>query len=119
MDGPAARRILIVEDEPIVALALQDMLADLGYDVVGPAFRLAGALTLAQTEPIDAAILDVNMGEGDSFGVAAQLRARGIPYLFATGYGRQGLSPEHEQSAVVQKPYRETQIAAALQELLG
>ena len=112
------KRILVVEDEPIVAIALQDMLADLGYEVVGPALRLAGALALARTEAIDAAILDVNMGDGDSYGVAAELRARGIPYLFATGYGRDGLAAGHEATAVLQKPYRESQVDAALRRLL-
>jgi CheY-like chemotaxis protein len=112
------KRILIVEDEPIVALALQDMLEDLGYEVVGPAFRETAALTLAASETIDAAILDVNMGDGDSYGVARRLRGRGIPYLFATGYGREGLEAGHEDIPVLQKPYRDAQVEAALRGLL-
>jgi CheY-like chemotaxis protein len=119
MAAAGARRILVVEDEPIVAIALQDMLEDVGYEVVGPAFRLAAALTLAQSEAIDAAILDVNMGDGDSYGVAAALGARNIPFIFATGYGRIGLDPAFGDSAVLQKPYREAQVAAALNALLG
>lgn len=114
-----ASRILVVEDEPIVAISLQDMLGDLGYDVVGPAFRVAAALVLAEGEPIDAAILDVNMAGEDSYAVAYALKARGIPYLFATGYGRQGLEPGHDDVPVLQKPYRESQVDAALKELLG
>ena len=113
------KRILIVEDEPIVAIALQDMLEGLGYEVVGPAFRVAPALALAEAEEIDAAILDVNMGDADSYGVAARLRMHGIPYLFATGYGRDGLEPGHEDTAVLQKPYREAQVEAALRQLLA
>ena len=119
MLGAKGKRILVVEDEPIVALALQDMLAELGYEVVGPAFRLAAALECAASEAIDAAILDVNMGEGDSYAVAATLRGRGIPFLFATGYGRMGIEPGHEQAAVLQKPYREDQVEAALRALLA
>jgi CheY-like chemotaxis protein len=119
MAGGGVKRILVVEDEPIVAIALQDMLEELGYEVVGPAFRVAAALTLARTETIDAAILDVNMGDGDSYGAAEVLKARGIPYLFATGYGRLGLDPGYEQAAVLQKPYREAQVAGALKALLG
>lgn len=116
----ARRRILVVEDEPIVAIALQDMLDDLGYEVVGPAFRAEAGLLLARTDEIDAAILDVNLGGGaDSYGVAAALRARGILYLFATGYGRMGLEPGHEEVPVLQKPYRETQLDAALRALIG
>jgi len=113
-----AKRILVVEDEPIVAISLQDMLGDLGYDVVGPAFRVAAALALC-AEAIDAAILDVNMAGEDSYAVAYALKARGVPYLFATGYGRQGLEPGHEDVPVLQKPYREGQVDAALKELLG
>ena len=114
-----AKHILVVEDEPIVALSLQDMLDDLGFEVVGPAFRVSAALDLAQGTAIDAAILDVNMAGETSYGVAAALRARGIPFLFATGYGRQGLEPGHEDILVLQKPYREAQVAAALAALLG
>ncbi|HEX8365769.1 response regulator [Allosphingosinicella sp.] len=114
-----ARRILIVEDEPIVAIALQDMLEDLGYEVAGPAFRVAAALALAGEGGFDAAILDVNMGDGESYCVADRLKAAGIPYLFATGYGREGLAAGHADAVVLRKPYRETDVAAALQALLG
>ena len=113
------KRILVVEDEPIVALSLQDMLDDLGFEVVGPAFRAAAALELARSEAIDAAILDVNMAGETSYGVAEALRSRSIPYLFATGYGRQGLEPGHEDTFVLQKPYREAQVASALEALLA
>jgi CheY-like chemotaxis protein len=118
MGGAGDKRILIVEDEPIVAISLQDMLEDLGYEVVGPAFRVPAALALAAGEAIDAAILDVNMDGADSYCVAERLRERGIPYLFATGYGREGLEPGHENAAVLQKPYREAQVDAALRSLL-
>jgi CheY-like chemotaxis protein len=119
MDHARDKRILIVEDEPILAIALQDMLEGLGYEVVGPAFRVAPALALAGAERIDGAILDVNMGGEDSYRVAARLKARGIPYLFATGYGRDGLEPGHEATPVLDKPYRERQVESALHSLLG
>ena len=119
MDHARNRRILIVEDEPIVAIALQDMLEDLGYAVVGPALRVAPALTLATDEAIDAAILDVNMGDGDSYCVAELLRSRDIPYVFATGYGREGLEPGHEAIAVLRKPYHESQVDSELRRLLA
>jgi CheY-like chemotaxis protein len=114
MDGARGKRILIVEDEPILAIALQDMLESFGYEVVGPAFRVAPALALAAGAAIDGAILDVNMGEGDSYGIARRLDGRNIPYLFATGYGRDGLDPGHEAALVLQKPYREKEVEAAL-----
>lgn len=112
-------RILVVEDEPIVAMTLQDMLSDLGYEVAGPAARVPAALALVAAGGLDAAILDVNMGDGDSYSVAAALRERGIPYLFATGYGRQGIEPGHEDVPVLQKPYREAQVEAAIDTILS
>ena len=119
MDGARDKRILIVEDEPILAIALQDILEGLGYAVVGPALRVAPALALAADGDIDGAILDVNMGEAHSYGIAAVLAARGIPYLFATGYGREGLEAGHETTPVLPKPYREKQVAVAVAQLFG
>lgn len=113
------KRILVIEDEPIVAIALQDMIEELGYEVVGPAFRLTAARTLAETERLDAAILDVNMGDGNSYDVARFLRSRGVPYIFATGYGREGLEAGHEDVQVLQKPYRQDQVGRALDAVLG
>lgn len=113
------QRILVVEDEPILAITLQDMLEELGYAVVGPAFRIAAAVHLAEDAGIDAAILDVNLGDGDSYGVAARLRERGIPYLFATGYGPEGLKPGHEGTRVLSKPYREDEVGSAVRALLS
>ena len=118
MDDARDKRILIVEDEPILAIALQDILEGLGYEVVGPAFRVAQALALAGEAGLDAAILDVNMGDGDSYGIADRLAARGILYLFATGYGREGLEPGHEAAPVLAKPYREKEVEQALAKLL-
>lgn len=119
MDDARDKRVLVVEDEPIVAISLQDMLEALGYEVVGPAFRVAPALALAGEAGIDAAILDVNMGGEHSYAVAERLKDRGIPYIFATGYGREGIEPGHEDVPVLQKPYREAQVDAALRRLLA
>ena len=112
------RRILLVEDEPILAISLQDIVEALGYQVIGPAMRVAAALDLVEIEAFDAAILDVNMGDGDSYQVADRLRGRGIPFLFATGYGREGIAAGYDRAAVLQKPYRESQVANALAAIL-
>lgn len=112
------RRILLVEDEPMIAFALEDLVAELGYAVIGPAYRLGEALALAENAPIDAAILDVNLNEEQSFPVADLLRARGIPFLFATGYAESGVGWDGE-APVLAKPYGREQLALALGALLS
>ena len=110
-------RILVVEDEPVVARCLEDMLLDFGCVVIGPAASLAEGLRLAETEALDAALLDVNLAGARSYPIAALLKARGIPYVFATGYG--ALTEEAGDAPVIEKPYREAQVEAALRALLG
>lgn len=111
-------RVLVVEDEPVLALALEDMLTDLDFDVVGPAFHLDTALKLARTASLDAAVLDINLAGERSYPVADVLKRRGIPYLFATGYGALRAAA-HADSVLVAKPYRLADIAAALDALLA
>lgn len=106
-------RILIVEDEPIVAMLLEDYLLELGHQVVGPVSTVAAALALVEAQPFDLAVLDVNINGERSDAVAAALDALDRPYMFATGYGRQGLD-EGVGRIVLQKPYRLEQIAEAL-----
>ena len=113
----ARRRVLLVEDEPMIAFALEDMVIELGYEVVGPAFRLAEALDLAGREQFDAAVLDVNLNEQQSFPVADLLTSRGIPFLFATGYAEGGVS-WHGKAGLIAKPYSRDQLARALATLL-
>lgn len=105
-------RVLIVEDEPIVAMTLEDILMDLGHDVVGPAGRLDEGLELAEEPVLDLAVLDVNLGGERSTPIARRLRERGIRFVFATGYGA---APEgFEDVPLVSKPYRQRDISAAL-----
>lgn len=106
-------RVLVVEDEPIVAMLLEDYLVELGHDVVGPVSSVADALARIAGEPFDFAVLDINLGGERSDAVAAALDAAGLPYIFATGYGRHGL-PDGSDRIVLQKPYRLDQIADAL-----
>ena len=113
------KRILVVEDEVIVAMLIEDILADLGADVVGPATRNAQALELLAQGPVDAAILDVNLGGETSDPTARELRARGIPFAFATGYGAAGVPPEFEGQATLPKPFRESDLRDALARVLG
>ncbi len=110
MSGRA--RILVVEDEPIVAMCLEDMLDALGHDTIGPASRLADGLALADIVEAEAAILDINLSGERSDAIAERLRTRGIPLVFATGYGAppQGFP----DAPLLEKPYRLEQVEAAL-----
>jgi CheY-like chemotaxis protein len=113
------RRVLLVEDEAIVAMSIEDMLRDLGCDVVGPALSLAEARDLAKKEEVDAAVLDINMGEGFSFDVAEMLRAKNVPFCFSTGYGSAGPEPRYADVPVLPKPYSQQSLAEMLGELLA
>ena len=115
----AGCRIFVVEDEPIIAMALEDMLLDLGCSVVGPASTLTEAQALAETADIDAALLDININSGRSYVIADELRRRGVPFAFATGYGEEGIRSGGGDEALLQKPYRQAQVEALLRELLG
>ena len=121
-DNPvfAGRRVLVVEDEMMIAMLVEDMLAELGCSVVGPAHALDVALNLARTEQgIDAALLDVNLGGQPVFAVADALREKGVPAIFSTGYGDAGLRDVDRGSPVLQKPFRAHDLARALNEALA
>ena len=119
MSALRGKRVLLVEDEAVIAFAVEDMLTDLGCEVVGPAFRLEEAIAMAETAALDAAILDVNLNDQRSYVVADELTRRAVPFLFATGYAEAGVDWGGAEVAVLPKPYRQDQIAAALGRLLG
>lgn len=113
------RRVLVVEDEMMVAMLVEDMLGDMGCEVVGPAYALDSALDLArEAENLDCALLDVNLGGRPIFPVADILRERGVATIFATGYGEAGLRPEDQGSPVLQKPFRAADLLKALKSAL-
>ena len=114
------RRVLVVEDEMMIAMLVEDMLAELGCAVVGPAHALDAALDLARNEGgIDAALLDVNLAGQPVFAVADALREKGIPAVFSTGYGEAGLRDVDRGAPVLQKPFRAGDLARALNQALG
>ena len=117
MGESAGRRILVVEDEPLVAMLLEDLLLELGLEVIGPALRLERALELARSEPMDAAILDVNLAGERSYAVAEQLAARGIPFAFATGYGSPGLD-RNLDAPLLRKPFERDAVRRVAERLL-
>jgi CheY-like chemotaxis protein len=113
----AGLRVLVVEDEMMVSMLIEDMLSDLGCAVVGPAARLDEAMELARTSEIDCAVLDVNLGGQPIFPLADLLRELGRPFAFATGYGDAGIREEDRGTPVLQKPFREGDLARVLGEL--
>ena len=114
----AGRRVLVVEDEAIVAWALEDMLADLGCCMVGPAARIAQALALIEAEALDMAVLDVNLDGLTSYCVADALAARGVPFMFSTGYNKDRLPSPYRDRPVMQKPYATADLGAMLANLM-
>jgi CheY-like chemotaxis protein len=113
MSAFARKRILIVEDEAIVADMLQMMLEDLDIVPVGPAGTVAQALSYATNEMLDAAILDVNLRGQKIDPVADALRERKVPLLFATGYG-EGAAEAAQGAPILAKPYTRERLTAAL-----
>lgn len=104
-DVPPGTRVLIVEDEMLVAMELESLITDQGCAVVGPASTVDRALALIEQERPDAAILDVNLDGTTAAPVAAALRARHVPFVLATGYGAgQELQPELRGVPRVAKP---------------
>src|SRR5437588_2254235 len=99
-------RVLLVEDEIMVALLLEDMLAELGHEVVGPVARLDEALEMAQGQALDIALLDVNLNGKEIYPVVEALAARDIPFVFVTGYGKGALRAPYRHRPTLQKPFR-------------
>lgn len=113
----AGLKVFVVEDEMMVAMLMEDMLADLGCVVVGPISRLDDAMDSLVDLTLDCAVLDVNLGGQSVFPLADLLRERGVPYAFATGYGDAGVRPVDNGAPVLQKPFREADLARVLSEL--
>jgi PAS domain S-box-containing protein len=100
----AGNRILTVEDEALVGAMLRDSLTDLGFAVLGPVGTVTQALESARTAPIDGAILDVNVAGEAVYPVADALAARGIPFIFITGYRSDGIDARYAHVLALQKP---------------
>jgi CheY-like chemotaxis protein len=107
-------RVLVVEDEMMVVLLLEEMLADLGHTVVGPVAHLGAALEMAEHDALDVAILDGNLDGQESYPVAAALAARDIPFIFSTGYSRERLRDPYCHGTILQKPFQERELQKAL-----
>jgi CheY-like chemotaxis protein len=119
MNSPlCGSRVLLVEDEMIVAWLLQDMLAELGCVVVGPAATVGQALAMIDAQAVDVALLDVNLNGEMSYPVADALVARGVPFVFSTGYDKDRLLESYRTVPVLQKPYHHSELSDALARLV-
>jgi CheY-like chemotaxis protein len=113
-----AMRILVVEDELMIRMLLEDMLGELGYTVAAEAARIEEALDAAKNADFDIAILDVNLNGQPISPVADALVARGMPFVFATGYGERGLPEPYRDRPTLKKPFQMDGLKQMLQTAL-
>jgi DNA-binding response OmpR family regulator len=111
------RKILIVEDEALIAMLLEQMLAELGLAVIGPIGKLSDAAAMARDGTFDAALLDLNIDGGESYGVAQILRERGIAFAFTSGSAV--VDPAWADAPKLPKPFFQPELEAVLAQLLG
>ncbi|MDB5460528.1 MAG: response regulator [Caulobacteraceae bacterium] len=112
-------RVLLVEDEALIALMLEDMLEGMDCAVTALAPRVPLGVSLAESGDFDLALLDVNVAGENVEPVADILAERGIPYIFATGYGEAGVPLRHRERPVVAKPFRAEQLHSAIKKALA
>ena len=111
------RRILLIEDSPVVAPFTADVLGSLGYEVVGPAPNMAAARELIEAGDYDAAMLDVHIRGDRVFPLCEVLAAKGVPFIFTSGYADWGMPKEWDDRPRLQKPYTIDQVETALRKL--
>jgi CheY-like chemotaxis protein len=110
-------RVLMVEDEVFIAMVLDDLLSDAGYEVHGVT-SLAEGLRVSKIDGFDAAILDVNLGRDLVFPLAEQLREQGVPFVFASGYGKEEIPQDFHNYETLLKPYDSKTMLKAIATLL-
>jgi CheY-like chemotaxis protein len=114
----SGRRVLLVEDEGGVALLLESMLEDLGFEIAASVARMARAVEAVGSGSFDLAVLDVNVGGETSFDLARLLLEQRTPIVFSTGYGASGLPADLKDCAVVSKPFTQDNLRLAIRESL-
>ncbi|HEX4634825.1 MAG TPA: response regulator [Rhizomicrobium sp.] len=112
-----APRVLVVEDEMAVAMLIEDMVAELAYEIAAIVPRLEDAMQYRDGENFDLAILDVHLNGKMVFPFAAELEERDIPFLFVTAYGPRGIPPEFRHHHILQKPFGPLELRRALMEI--
>jgi two-component SAPR family response regulator len=107
-------RVLVVEDEGPIALLIEDMLDELGCNVVASVARLTKAFETAENKEVEFAVLDVNVNGEQIFPFARLLSERGVPFIFSTGYGAAGLPPDLANRPVVAKPFSLSELSRSI-----
>lgn len=111
-------RILVVEDEYLIRMLLEDMLADLGYEIAAAVGTIAEACDVAAKGEFNAAVLDVNLDGQEIYPVAEILAKRGLPFVFVTGYGENSLIEPYRNRPALQKPFQVEQLRSVLAGLI-
>jgi CheY-like chemotaxis protein len=114
-----SKRVLVVEDELMIRMLLQDMLTDLGHAIAAETGRIEEALALAKQAEFDVAILDVNLNGQPVTPVVEVLLERGVPFVFATGYGQRGVPEPYRQTPTLQKPFQADALAEAIETVMA
>lgn len=112
-------KVLLVEDEALVALTVVDLLEEMGCSVLGPANSVRAALNFLEVERPDCALLDCNLGNEFVWPVAQRLQGMGVSFMFGTGYGVKGIDQRFAHAPVLPKPYEFQRLSARLQALLA
>jgi DNA-binding NarL/FixJ family response regulator len=112
-------KVFVVEDESLIAMLLEDLLDEFECEIVGSALTLRQAMEQAATVPAQVAILDINLGGDPIFPVAELLTSRGIPIIFASGYGATALPDQWRDRPSLPKPFSAEQVEAALRKAMG
>jgi PAS domain S-box-containing protein len=115
----AGNRLLLVEDEALTGMMMSEMLTELGFEVLGPFGRVADAMLAVEQEDFHAAVLDVNLDGEMVYPVAEAVGARGVPFVFVTGYGAEGIDNRFAQVPVLQKPIERQMLQRAFIEVGG
>ncbi len=121
MSSLSGKHVLVVEDEGLVAMLIEDVIEGAGGKLVAICSNVQKALSVVgeADTPIDVALLDLNLGGTKSYPVAAALAERGVPFVFSTGYHRDGLPPEWKHAPSLQKPFMEKDLLTALEKALS
>lgn len=115
----AGRRVLVVENEMLVLMMIEDMLADLGCESVTTASTVDQALTAIGARTFDAAMLDINLNGNKSYPVADALDVRGVPFFFSTGYSGYEMKEVYRARSVIVKPFSEEDLNGVFSRLLA